>query len=93
MTANAGSELHMQPISSRPRRAWWQVAHGLTFILVFFFACMMIHGSQLAFLLPLKLIPHPAARTAYYRGVRYSKGAFGSLLGACVLGSLLCRRH
>lgn len=75
-------ELHTIPISSRPRRTWAQTAHGILFVVVFLFACLMINASQLVVILPLRLFPFRRARKLYYEGVRYTKGAFGALLGA-----------
>ena len=51
------------------------------FLIVFLFGCLMINGSQFVILLPLKLLPFRRARKLYYEGVRYTKGAFGALLG------------
>lgn len=79
MTANA--QLHAIPIASRPRRTWSQVVHAISFLLVFLSGCLMINGSQFVVILPLKLLPFRWARKAYYEGIRYSKGAFGTLLG------------
>lgn len=76
------SERHTTPIPSRPRRTWAQTAHSVLFLVVFVFACLMINGSQFVFLLPLKTIPSRRTRKLYYEGVRYTKGAFGALLGA-----------
>ncbi|KAI0335978.1 hypothetical protein GY45DRAFT_1291537 [Cubamyces sp. BRFM 1775] len=79
MTAGA-PELYTLPIASRPRRTWGQTAHGLVFLFVFLFGCLMINGSQFVVLLPLRLLPFRCARKTYYEGIRYSKGAFGALL-------------
>ena len=84
MTAVA-PELYTLPIASRPHRTWAQTAHGLVFLVVFLFGCLMINGSQFVVLLPLRLLPFRFARKTYYEGIRYSKGAFGALLGTCVL--------
>jgi len=40
----------------------------------------MIHGFQLFFLLPLKLVPGPYSSKLYDEGVRFTKGAFAILL-------------
>ena len=77
------------PIAARPRRTWAQAAHGLLFLAVFLFGCAMVNGAQFAVLLPLKLVPSRRARKLYYEGVRYTKGAFGALLGVCDR-ALLC---
>lgn len=74
-------QLHTIPIASRPRRTWAQTAHGILFLVVFLFACLMTNGCQFLFLLPLKLLPFRRARKLYYEGIRYTKGSFGALLG------------
>ncbi|TFK83599.1 hypothetical protein K466DRAFT_498155 [Polyporus arcularius HHB13444] len=73
-------QLHTIPIASRPRRTWAQTAHGILFLVVFLFACLMTNGCQFLFLLPLKLLPFRRARKLYYEGIRYTKGSFGALL-------------
>lgn len=73
--------LHTLEISQRPRRTWAQTLNAILAAIVFLSACLMINGSQFAFLLPLKLLPFAWAETVYYEGIRYSKGAFGRLLG------------
>lgn len=78
MAASAG--LHAAEIRSRPPRTWWQTLHGVAFLLVFLFGCVMINGSQIVFLAPLKLLPFAWAGKVYYEGIRYSKAAFGTLL-------------
>ena len=78
-------ELHTIPIPSRPRRTWTQTAHGALVLAVFLIACLMINGSQLVVVLPLKLLPFRRARKLYYEGVRYTKGAFCALLGTFLL--------
>lgn len=42
----------------------------------------MVHGFQLLFVLPLKLVPGPNSRKLYDEGIRYTKGAFAALLSA-----------
>lgn len=42
----------------------------------------MVHGFQLLFVLPLKLVPGPNSRKLYDEGIRYTKGAFAVLLSA-----------
>ncbi|EMD41741.1 hypothetical protein CERSUDRAFT_110317 [Gelatoporia subvermispora B] len=76
----ANTALHAIPIASRPRRTWRQVLNALSFLLVFLSGCLMINGSQFVVLLPLKLLPFDWARRAYYAGIRYSEGAFGTLM-------------
>lgn len=52
----------------------------------------MIHGFQLLFILPLKLVPGPIARKLYDEGIRYTKGAFATLLSASFSGFSLAMR-
>ncbi|KAH9835707.1 acyltransferase-domain-containing protein [Rhodofomes roseus] len=73
-------ELHTIEISQRPRRTWAQTLNAVVAAVVFVFGCVMINGSQIAFLLPLKVLPFACAERMYYEGIRYSKGAFGALL-------------
>lgn len=42
----------------------------------------MVHGFQLLFVLPLKLVPGPRSGKLYDEGIRYTKGAFATLLSA-----------
>ena len=73
--------LHNYQISQRPPRTWAQTVNALLYFIVFNFACLMINGFQIAILLPLRLLPFKPARKLYDEGIRYSKGAFGTLLG------------
>lgn len=68
-------------ISSRPRKTWQQKLNAILGLLVFLFGSLMVTGSQFVLLLPLKLLPFASARRVYHEGIRYSKGAFGTLLG------------
>lgn len=45
----------------------------------------MVHGFQLFFLLPLKLVSDPYSNKLYDEGVRFTKGAFAVLLSASLL--------
>jgi len=40
----------------------------------------MVHGFQLMFVLPLKLVPGPNSSKLYDEGIRYTKGAFAVLM-------------
>lgn len=73
--------LHTLEISQRPRRTWAQTLNAILAAIVFLSACLMINCSQFVFLLPLQLLPFAWAETVYHEGIRYSKGAFGRLLG------------
>ncbi|OBZ78790.1 putative acyltransferase CST26 [Grifola frondosa] len=73
------TELHSIPISARPR-TWAQALHCVVFLVVFISGCLMINASQFVVLLPLTLLPFPWARKMFYEGIRYSKGAFGTLI-------------
>ena len=81
-TMTANSQLHELEISKRPGRTWAQLIHGLLFTLIFNLGCLMVNGFQFTVLLPLKLVPLSQAQRLYDEGIRYSKGAFGTLLGA-----------
>ncbi|EJC98701.1 acyltransferase-domain-containing protein [Fomitiporia mediterranea MF3/22] len=67
------------PIKDRPPKTWFQFIHGILSLAVFLTGCIILHAAQLAFMLPLRLVPSRRARELYERGVRYTKGAFGSL--------------
>ena len=79
MGSSAG--VHTLEISRRPRKTWLQTLQATVFIIVFIFGCFMVNGFQLIVLLPLKLLPFTPVRVLYDEGIRYSKGAFGTLLG------------
>ncbi|KAJ7462658.1 acyltransferase-domain-containing protein [Mycena galericulata] len=80
----AQPELYTIPIASRTDSLPWKrklvaTASGLVFLV----ACLMIHATQIIFLLPLRIIlplNFEWSRTMYMDGVRYTKRAFGSLL-------------
>ncbi|KAH8100592.1 acyltransferase-domain-containing protein [Cristinia sonorae] len=72
--------LHNLPITERPKKTWRQTLNALLFIIIFDLGCLMINGFQFTVLLPLKLIPFSFGRRWYSEGIRYSKGAFGTLL-------------
>ena len=72
------------PIPERPSRTWAQSLNAILFFLVFNFACLMINGTQLAFLAPLRVLPFAWSRKLYEEGIRYTKGSFGCLLGESV---------
>ncbi|EKM60925.1 uncharacterized protein PHACADRAFT_247149 [Phanerochaete carnosa HHB-10118-sp] len=76
----APTELHTLEISQRPRKTWAQTFNAVLFFLVFNLGCLMISGFQFACLLPLRLLPFPEAQKWYDEGIRYSKGACGTLL-------------
>ncbi|KAF8140072.1 acyltransferase-domain-containing protein [Boletus edulis] len=80
MTLDGFQPQHQLPIHSRPPRTWAQALNGLLFLLLFIPGCFMIHGFQLLFVLPLKLVPGPNSRKLYDEGIRYTKGAFAALL-------------
>ena len=75
--------LHNFEISERPAKTWRQVLNTLLFVVVFNFGCLMINGFQFTVLLPMRLIPFSFGRRWYTHGIRYSKGAFGTLLSEC----------
>ncbi|TFK40968.1 acyltransferase-domain-containing protein [Crucibulum laeve] len=72
--------LHTLPISERPRPRWLTTIKAILFAILFNFGCLMINVSQFIFLLPLRALPLRWSRRLYYKGIRYTKGAFGCLL-------------
>ena len=89
MTAN-DAPLCSVEIPKRPQKTWWQVVHGALFLIIFIPACVNIVAFQVMFMLPLKFVPLPFAKEAYEEGIRYTKGAFGSLISALfILGDCL----
>ncbi|EIN13553.1 hypothetical protein PUNSTDRAFT_56913 [Punctularia strigosozonata HHB-11173 SS5] len=64
----------------RPSRTLARTLQGLLGAIVFDIGCLMINGTQFAFLLPLRLLPFEWADKIYEDGIRYTKGAFGNLL-------------
>ncbi len=79
MTDSGG--LHALEISKRPRNSWAQTLRAIAFAIVFNIGCLMVNGFQFTILLPLGLVPLPITRGWYEEGIRYSKGAFGTLIG------------
>ena len=75
----APSAQHNLPISARPRQTWSRTLQAILFFLLFNLGCIMINGSQFAFLLPLRLLPFRWSRKLYYSGIRYTKGSFAVL--------------
>ncbi|THH10539.1 hypothetical protein EW145_g1245 [Phellinidium pouzarii] len=83
---NTSRQPYALPIADRPRKSWYQFAHGVVFLIVFLFGCIMINTTQLVFVLPLRLVPNARVRALYEEGVRYTKGSFGMLITlACQL--------
>lgn len=68
------------PINRRGPKTWFQIVHNICYLVVFLFGCFMINGTQLLFLLPLRLVPNAQAREIYEMGVRYTKGSFALLM-------------
>lgn len=79
MTVDTKS-LHATEIRDRPPRTWRQAAHAMLYFFVFNLGCIAINASQFVFLLPLRFIPFVSARSLYDAGIRFSEGAFGTLL-------------
>ncbi|KAJ2928814.1 hypothetical protein H1R20_g8326, partial [Candolleomyces eurysporus] len=67
------------PIPARAPQTWRRTFLATLFVVLFDLGCLMINGSQLLFLLPLRLLPFRSTRKLYYSGIRYTKGAFGCL--------------
>lgn len=73
-------ELYAIPISARPPTPWKQTFKSIAFVILWFFASIMINGTQFVFLLPIRLLPFRSARSLYYEGIRWTKGCLGCLL-------------
>lgn len=86
-----GPNLYELPVASRPRKTWMDVARGVPMAVVFNLGCLMIICFQFTLLLPLKLLPLSPAQRLYEEGIRYSKGAFGTLLGTCAATGIIDR--
>jgi len=72
---------HELPIFARPPRTWAQTLNEFLFFMLFIPGCLMVHGFQLLLLLPLKVLSSSSrAGELYDEGVRYSKGAFATLM-------------
>jgi hypothetical protein len=76
--------IHATEIRDRPPRSWRQIAYGILFFFVFNLGCLAINASQFLFILPLRFIPLVSAKSLYDAGIRFSEGAFGSLLSECL---------
>lgn len=66
------------PIAQRGHKGYLWLLKALLFGLLFDAGLLTINATQFL-LLPLRLVP--AFRTAYERGIQYTKGAFGTLVG------------
>lgn len=73
--------IHATEIRDRPPGTWWQTANAILFFFTFNLGCFAINASQFIFLLPLRFLPFVLAKSLYDAGIRFSKGAFGTLLG------------
>ncbi|EIW86486.1 hypothetical protein CONPUDRAFT_44786 [Coniophora puteana RWD-64-598 SS2] len=80
MGASQNSDLHELKITERPPRTWTQTLNAICAGLVFVTSAVLINSFQLVVLLPLRVIPLQATQNLYDEGVRYSKGAFASLI-------------
>uniref|UniRef100_A0A8H8CPN0 Phospholipid/glycerol acyltransferase domain-containing protein n=1 Tax=Psilocybe cubensis TaxID=181762 RepID=A0A8H8CPN0_PSICU len=76
---SSNTPLYAIPISKRPPNTWLRFFQAFLFTILFNSACIMINGSQFVFLLPFRILPFRWSRKLYYAGIRYTKGAFGSL--------------
>lgn len=72
--------IHATEIRHRPPRTWRQIVHAILYFFVFNLGCIVINASQFVFLLPLRFLPYVPAKSLYDAGIRFSKGAFGTLL-------------
>ena len=76
------------PISQRPPTPWHRIPLAILFGILFNLGCLMINGTQVLFLLPLRILPFKWTRSLYNDGIRYTKAAFGCLLSMAILLSL-----
>jgi hypothetical protein len=76
--------IHATEIRHRPPRTWRQIVHAILYFFVFNLGCIVINASQFVFLLPLRFLPYVPAKSLYDAGIRFSKGAFGTLLSKCL---------
>lgn len=79
---NAVRDLHNLPISERPSLSWLRRLNALLWCIIFNLGCLMVHGFQVVFLLPLRALPFKWSRKLYDEGICYTKGAFGCLLSS-----------
>lgn len=93
MATTAKKPLYATPIPVRPRRNWSQTLNAILFTIIFNGGALAIHSAQLLFLLPLKLVPFDLAADLYDETMRYTKGAFGTLLGASCHATTLAARY
>jgi hypothetical protein len=84
MTVDTKTNVYATEIQNRPPRTWRQIAYAIVYFFVFNLGCLAVNASQFLFLLPLRFIPFVQAKSLYDAGIRYSKGAFGTLLGKCL---------
>jgi hypothetical protein len=76
--------MHATEIRDRPPRTWHQIAHAILYFLVFNLGCIAINASQFVLLLPLRFLPFGTTKSLYDAGIRFSEGAFGTLLSKCL---------
>ena len=84
MTADTKSNIYATEIRDRPPRTWQQIGYAILYFFVFNLGCLAVNGSQFLFLLPLRFIPFVPAKSLYDAGIRFSEGAFGTLLSKCL---------
>jgi len=85
MSEYSKSSVHAIPIRSRPPTTLKQRLFGVAFGVVFNTGCLLINGSQILFLLPLRLLialaPISLMQRLHEAGVRWTKGCAGKLFG------------
>jgi hypothetical protein len=81
--------LYEEEVKARPSLTTMQKINSLNFYVLFNLGALMCNLTQFL-LLPLRFLPFPWAKQTYKDGIRYTKGAFGSLLSSSL--SLIYRR-
>jgi len=76
--------IHATEIQDRPPRTWRQIARAVVYFFVFNLACSAMNASQFVLFLPLRFLPFVPAKSLYNAGIRFSEGAFGTLLSKCL---------
>ncbi|KAH8835354.1 acyltransferase-domain-containing protein [Flagelloscypha sp. PMI_526] len=79
-TTTTMSDPYTVPIASRTSNSWFRRVLAIAFIISFDVGCIMVNATQFMFLVPLRLLPFPWAKSLSEEVIRYTKGAFGCLL-------------
>jgi hypothetical protein len=94
--AAAASGVYAIEVPKRPSKTTFQLLHGIAFLVAFNICCILINLFQLMFILPLKALRYMDwAERLYDDGIRYTKGAFGTLISeyCCTRFVVMCLAH